>query len=281
MKVSSLLVPSLSNESDGEKPVEPNNNVDNSKKRVFGSAFQSLLSVTREQPPRKRIKKPAVCRSPFPQQTQTLPHNTTTTTVYPNTSNNTYNITQQPHQQIQSKVRDFDLASPLTQQVFYYHSGVSPPPSPMVKNGPQPVQTSRKKSIPSPHQQQHNMQMLSASAGNVIDNNVNATEEDEKEKKRRIRLMKNRQSAALSRKRKKEYVASLESKAKDLDVENSNLKTQVHKLKTENWKSRILIEDQERQIKAFKSEKEDLKEQIRKLILLLEKKSAVTGNNNK
>eukprot|EP01087_Luapelamoeba_hula_P025160 TRINITY_DN9847_c0_g1_i2.p1 TRINITY_DN9847_c0_g1~~TRINITY_DN9847_c0_g1_i2.p1 ORF type:complete len:336 (-),score=77.15 TRINITY_DN9847_c0_g1_i2:264-1271(-) len=51
---------------------------------------------------------------------------------------------------------------------------------------------------------------------------------DERELKRQKRLLQNRQSAALSRQRKKEYVGSIERKTVDLEGDNRQLKQQLY-----------------------------------------------------
>lgn len=51
---------------------------------------------------------------------------------------------------------------------------------------------------------------------------------EERERKRQRRLLQNRQSAALSRQRKKEYLGNLERKAAELEAENKVLKQQIY-----------------------------------------------------
>lgn len=60
------------------------------------------------------------------------------------------------------------------------------------------------------------------------------TPEEEKQLKRQRRLIKNRESAQLSRQKKKQYVENLEKQVKTLSSENSNLKTQVNHLSSRN-----------------------------------------------
>jgi len=50
---------------------------------------------------------------------------------------------------------------------------------------------------------------------------------DEKERKRQRRLLQNRQSASLSRQRKKEFLGNLERRSNDVDSENKLLKQQL------------------------------------------------------
>jgi len=50
---------------------------------------------------------------------------------------------------------------------------------------------------------------------------------DEKERKRQRRLLQNRQSAALSRQRKKEFLGNLERRANEMEAENKILKQQL------------------------------------------------------
>ncbi|CAK9291930.1 unnamed protein product [Gordionus sp. m RMFG-2023] len=65
--------------------------------------------------------------------------------------------------------------------------------------------------------------------------------EEHKQSKRLERMIKNRESASLSRKRKKEYIKSLESRVeqlskekRDLEIINGSLKTKINSLETEN-----------------------------------------------
>eukprot|EP00003_Mantamonas_plastica_P032719 TRINITY_DN903_c0_g1_i1.p1 TRINITY_DN903_c0_g1~~TRINITY_DN903_c0_g1_i1.p1 ORF type:complete len:742 (-),score=337.13 TRINITY_DN903_c0_g1_i1:85-2310(-) len=60
------------------------------------------------------------------------------------------------------------------------------------------------------------------------------TKEELREERRQKRLIKNRESAQLSRQRKKQYLESLEKKVSELDDENRNLHQEVIALQVEN-----------------------------------------------
>jgi len=72
------------------------------------------------------------------------------------------------------------------------------------------------------------------------------TIEEERQLKKQRRLIKNRESAQLSRQRKKMYVSELETKVKNMNSENSQLRDQVARLNNQ-------VMDLENQVAQFKA----------------------------
>lgn len=83
--------------------------------------------------------------------------------------------------------------------------------------------------------------------------------ENDKERKRKLRLLKNRQSAALSRQRKKEYIGNLERRLDDLNNENTEYQSRLTSLATQHWEAQHVIDDLQRQVTGLKEENERLR----------------------
>jgi hypothetical protein len=79
---------------------------------------------------------------------------------------------------------------------------------------------------------------------------------EERERKRQRRLLQNRQSAALSRQRKKEYLGNLERRTAELEAENKVLKQQIY---ASDQRAREL----EQKLAFFAKQNEDLKALLR------------------
>lgn len=73
------------------------------------------------------------------------------------------------------------------------------------------------------------------------------------------RLLKNRQSAALSRQRKKEYISTIEQKCNTLMVENSDLQSQIKSFSSNTWQNKVENEQLESQLKELTKQNEELR----------------------
>ncbi|KAF2074148.1 hypothetical protein CYY_004551 [Polysphondylium violaceum] len=82
--------------------------------------------------------------------------------------------------------------------------------------------------------------------------------DDDRAKKRQVRLLKNRQSAALSRNRKKEYVSNLESKAHELKMSSQELHMAFTQLSANQYETRVRLELLEKQLGTIRLENENL-----------------------
>eukprot|EP01105_Mastigella_eilhardi_P009873 TRINITY_DN2315_c0_g1_i1.p1 TRINITY_DN2315_c0_g1~~TRINITY_DN2315_c0_g1_i1.p1 ORF type:complete len:301 (-),score=94.24 TRINITY_DN2315_c0_g1_i1:83-871(-) len=71
------------------------------------------------------------------------------------------------------------------------------------------------------------------------------------------RRLKNRQSAALSRQRKKEYINNLEKTTTCLTTEKLELQLKVATLTNQTWEQKLKIEEFEKQIAELRAEREE------------------------
>jgi len=86
--------------------------------------------------------------------------------------------------------------------------------------------------------------------------------DEDRTRKRQLRLLKNRQSAALSRQRKKEYINDLELRTNGLISENHDLLQQVKKLNSVNVEHKVHIDSLEKRLTEAKHENNDLRSRI-------------------
>lgn len=86
--------------------------------------------------------------------------------------------------------------------------------------------------------------------------------DEDRTRKRQTRLLKNRQSAALSRQRKKEYINDLEERTNGLITENHNLAQKVTKLSSMNLEFKMHIDTLEKCLSETKNENMELRARL-------------------
>lgn len=91
---------------------------------------------------------------------------------------------------------------------------------------------------------------------------VELKSEEERVRKRQLRLLKNRQSAALSRQRKKEYINDLESRAGNLGSDKTDLEVKVNKLGTIVMEYKLHTEKLEKQLLDISQENIELRSKL-------------------
>jgi predicted RNase H-like nuclease (RuvC/YqgF family) len=75
--------------------------------------------------------------------------------------------------------------------------------------------------------------------------------------------MKNRQSAALSRQRKKEYITNLQKQVTRYTQESQQFQNQVSRLTTSNWESKVHTERLEKEIIKLVHENNELRGKLK------------------
>jgi len=86
--------------------------------------------------------------------------------------------------------------------------------------------------------------------------------DEDRTRKRQLRLLKNRQSAALSRQRKKEYINDLELRTNGLISENHDLLQKITKLTSMNLEHKLHIDNLEKRLTEAKNENNDLRSRL-------------------
>lgn len=112
------------------------------------------------------------------------------------------------------------------------------------------------------------LELLAASASEIHSANergklrVDFKSDEDRSKKRNLRLLKNRQSAALSRQRKKEYIGDLEERTNGLINENHELIQKIAKLSSLNVEFKMHIDSLEKCLHDSKSENSELRSRL-------------------
>jgi len=88
---------------------------------------------------------------------------------------------------------------------------------------------------------------------------------EDNEKRRQVRLMKNRQSAALSRQRKKEYIGNLQKQVTRVIQENTNYQVQLAKLTNQSWENKLIVERLEKDILKLVNENNELRSRMKEV----------------
>jgi len=91
---------------------------------------------------------------------------------------------------------------------------------------------------------------------------VEMKSEEERVRKRQLRLLKNRQSAALSRQRKKEYINDLEVRAGSLGHDKNDLEYKVTKLTSMTLEYKLQVDKLEKQLLEVSQENTELKAKL-------------------
>jgi len=91
---------------------------------------------------------------------------------------------------------------------------------------------------------------------------VELKSEEDRVRKRQLRLLKNRQSAALSRQRKKEYINDLEVRATGLGTDKSDLEGKISRLTTLTLEYKLQVDKLEKQLQETNQENMELKAKL-------------------
>jgi len=112
------------------------------------------------------------------------------------------------------------------------------------------------------------LELLAASASEIHAANertklrVEFKSDEDRVRKRQVRLLKNRQSAALSRQRKKEYINDLELRTNGLINENHELLQKISKLTAVNHEYKMHIDSVEKRLSDAKNENNELRARL-------------------
>ncbi|GAM16836.1 hypothetical protein SAMD00019534_000110 [Acytostelium subglobosum LB1] len=98
--------------------------------------------------------------------------------------------------------------------------------------------------------------------------------EEDKVKKRQVRLLKNRQSAALSRHRKKEYITSLEGKAQELHLVTHELRQTVNQMTRQQFDTTTHIEELDSMYRKLSVHNDLLQQRIDEIMTIISEKNS-------